>query len=610
MAALRNKTALFQEVSLPELYPASPKTIEFPVVGAKADTVINEIPFTAANDVISIPYGNETGKIRHAVVTYCNGLGLDLGCGGEKIVHTAIGVDANPECAANLTMDIGNLNIFASGVFDFVYSSHAIEDSYYKDPVLREWWRVLKPNGYLVVAWPDWKQYPDISGVGEYNSDHSGDKVEPRDIKRILGRWAHAEIVKEEIADRSNILVFKKLSVALKGEIVKRPRPKPEKACLLVRYGAFGDAVIITPVLRELKRMGYHISLNCSDYANIVFQNNPNIDSIILHQRDSVPLNDLTNYWEYLKRPYDRYINLSGSLEGSMLILENVGPQGCDLHPRAYEVGCEKCLTFKEVRDRQHQENYYDRTMALSGFPALTGQRGELYYSYGEIFKAKHLHSKHRRKNQFVIIWSLSGSSFHKSYPYWYTVAIEFCRRHPDVLIYTVGDAVAGVAEMRGHPQIMPRCEGNKPAWKIRDSMLMTHFADVVIGGETGVMHAAAADSFDSKGNEVGKPPHIITFLSHSSESNLTKYWRNSIALKPSAKDAPCYPCHQLHYSKESCPLKPFPLFLYNNFDNPPDVTPPPDDGSTAWPICMSYGIPPQRVYDALEKAYKERRNG
>ena len=46
-----------------------------------------------------------------------------------------------------------------------------------------------------------------------------------------------------------------------------------------------------------------------------------------------------------------------------------------------------------------------------------------------------------------------------------------------------------------------------------------------------------------------------ITLLSHSSHENLCKYWKNDYCLEPDKTLAPCYPCHCLHYSRESCPI-------------------------------------------------------
>src|SRR5262249_3813155 len=156
-------------------------------------------------------------------------------------------------------------------------------------------------------------------------------------------------------------------------------------------------------------------------------------------------------------------------------------------------------------------------TLELSGYdPHDESTRGELFFTHGEIFRAKDLVRKWRRKNQYVVIWSMAGSSFHKAYPYWGTVAIEFCRRHPDVLLYTVGDKISQLMEVVDHPQIRPR----SGKWTIRESMIMTQFANLVIGGETGVLHAAAC--YDT--------PKVV-MLSHSTAENLTATWTNTITL-------------------------------------------------------------------------------
>lgn len=365
---------------------------------------------------------------------------------------------------------------------------------------------------------------------------------------------------------------------------------------LVVRYGAFGDGIIITPALKQLKKDGYHVTLNSSDYCAPVFDNNPNIDEIIVHQRDSVPNqgSNLGDYWNYLSKPYDKFINLSGSLEGSLLLLEGTHPLGCDLHRQHYVFGCDQCELARECRDTNlGHTNYYDKTMALAGYPDIKGTRGELFFSHGELFKCRDLMRKNRRKGNYVVMWSLAGSSFHKAYPYWATAAVEFCRRHPDVVVYSVGDEMSALAEVDTHPRIFPR----SGKWKIRESMCMTQMVDLVVGGETGILHAAAC--YDT--------PKVV-LLSHSTQENLTKYWTNCIALEPDRKEAPCYPCHQLHYTKESCPVKHFPTILHMNWDGPPIIQPPPNDDSQTWPVCMTHAISIDRVLNAMEYHYERKR--
>jgi ADP-heptose:LPS heptosyltransferase len=154
-----------------------------------------------------------------------------------------------------------------------------------------------------------------------------------------------------------------------------------------------------------------------------------------------------------------------------------------------------------------------------------------LEHSQGRQLRKKH-------KGKFIILWVLAGSSFHKAYPY-----AEYVARHvldnSDSVIYTVGDVVASLLEWK-HPRTFNRSD----QWSIRKTMLMTKYADLVIGPETGVMNAAGC--FDT--------PKII-FLSHSSEENLTKYWENVHPIHPGLLK--CHPCHKLIYTNDQCVVEP-----------------------------------------------------
>jgi len=44
------------------------------------------------------------------------------------------------------------LHWFRDGVLDFVYSSHLLEDLVDTEAVLREWIRILRPGGRLILA--------------------------------------------------------------------------------------------------------------------------------------------------------------------------------------------------------------------------------------------------------------------------------------------------------------------------------------------------------------------------------------------------------------------------------------------------------------------------
>jgi len=62
---------------------------------------------------------------------------------------------------------------FRDGVLDFVYSSHLLEDYPDTEAVLREWLRVLKPLGNLIIFCPDEQVYGQALRRSRSNLQHS-----------------------------------------------------------------------------------------------------------------------------------------------------------------------------------------------------------------------------------------------------------------------------------------------------------------------------------------------------------------------------------------------------------------------------------------------------
>ncbi len=104
---------------------------------------------------------SETAKCRERLQGYCTGIGIDLGFGGDPITSQALCFDL-PSPYANVGMhrqhfagDARDLSVFMPDAFDFVFSSHLLEDFEDTEMVLREWVRVLKPGGNLIIYCPD-----------------------------------------------------------------------------------------------------------------------------------------------------------------------------------------------------------------------------------------------------------------------------------------------------------------------------------------------------------------------------------------------------------------------------------------------------------------------
>jgi SAM-dependent methyltransferase len=113
-------------------------------------------------------YRSETDVYRHVVLPWIpqEGNGLDIGHGGDPIVPWAATVDKGDvhmsncgEHPTNFSGDASHLPWFTDGALDWIYSSHCLEDFEDTESVLREWLRVLRVGGRLVLLLPDQRRY-------------------------------------------------------------------------------------------------------------------------------------------------------------------------------------------------------------------------------------------------------------------------------------------------------------------------------------------------------------------------------------------------------------------------------------------------------------------
>jgi SAM-dependent methyltransferase len=114
---------------------------------------------------------NEASKIRTRLQRegtfdrYISGTVLDIGCGADKIIPDAVGWDKE-------SGDAQKLEGVPNDHYDTVFSSHCLE--HMRDPLeaLLNWYRVLKPGGYLVVNLPDEDLYEQGIIPSIFNPDH------------------------------------------------------------------------------------------------------------------------------------------------------------------------------------------------------------------------------------------------------------------------------------------------------------------------------------------------------------------------------------------------------------------------------------------------------
>jgi predicted SAM-dependent methyltransferase len=150
-------------------------------------------------------YQSETSKCRARLEQYCTGSGVDLGFGGDPISSRAVRVDfAQPyantgDAPVQLAGDCHRLDWFRDGVLDYVYSSHLLEDFDDTEAVLREWLRVIRPGGYLVIFCPDEQAYrAHCRATGQqYNPHHKHGDFSLAKVKDILRGLGQTDVAHE-----------------------------------------------------------------------------------------------------------------------------------------------------------------------------------------------------------------------------------------------------------------------------------------------------------------------------------------------------------------------------------------------------------------------------
>ena len=479
--------------------------------------------------------GNEAGKVRWEIVEYTRGHGLDLGCGPHKAFPHFTGVDNLKDVGLfgiemvpdKVVESCERLTEFGDESQNFVFSSHLLEHIDDYAGALKEWWRVIRPGGHLVLYLPHKDLYPRCGTPGS-NPDHKHD-FEPLDIKRAMyeaqSGWSLlVNEVRNQGMEYSFLQVWKKRRDGLQRDEtchVQRKEDRKPKVCV-VRYGGFGDMLQAAGVLPALKEQGFRVTVMTTPRGQGVIEFDPNVDRFFIQDENQVPNHLLGEFWEYQSKKFDRFINLSESVEGTLLALP-----GRVNHSWPHA-----------IRNKYLNLNYHEFTAELAGVPF--SPEGRFYATAEErTTVAKLMRDKNNDISAFHVVFALSGSSQHKFYAGQDAVIAGMLLDIPNIHIYLTGDEACKILECgwENESRVSLLCGEQS----IRETLTLAQLADVVIGPETGVLNSVAFDGNVAK----------ICLLSHSSEENLTKHWVNSYPITPVGID--CYPCHRLHYGMKYC---------------------------------------------------------
>lgn len=513
---------------------------------------------------IDDPQGDEAAKVKYEVVQFTRGNVLDIGCGPKKAFPHFVGVDSckdtelfgiqiQPDVVVE---DACHLPMFEDGSQDAVFSSHLLEHIEDYRAALKEWWRVIRPGGHLILYLPHRDFYPNVGQYGA-NPDHKHDFV-PHDILSAMLGVAAGDGFDLKVCEPRNerqeysfLMVFEKCGPAMDGVDRYREswmdREQIGPTACVVRYGGFGDMLQASNVLPALKRAGFHVTVMTTPKGQEVLREDPHVDAWFIQDTDQVPNHELTQFWQAQARRFDRFINLSESVEGTLLPI----PGRANFYwPDA-------------VRRKRLGINYLEWTSELAGVEYASEAR--FYPTDAEMEKVAEAFGEGR----FNIVFALAGSSIHKFWPHQDSLIARCMLEMPQAHFYLVGDYACQILEAGWENE--PRVHCLSGQLSIRDTLTMAIMAHAVIGPETGVLNAVAFEQ------DVAK----VILLSHSSVENLTKHWVNTTTLTPPA-EVSCYPCHRLHYGRDYC----------HEF---------PETGAA---ICQQ-AIDPALAFDALRRAYE-----
>lgn len=458
----------------------------------------------------------EVGKIRWEVLPWTQGTGLDLGCGDIKLWPSSMGIDNGPGRAKNLSGDVSKLQLIASEGVDYVFSSHCLEDLDDTAATLAEWWRVLKVGGHLVLYLPHAEFYPRIGTPGA-NNNHKHDFL-PEDIVRhmqaVAPDWVLRDNQERNTGDEYSFLqVYTKRAPGL-GQGAALEVTDPDKRCIAMRYGGFGDMLVSSSTFPQLKAQGWHLTVYTGDKGDDVIRHDPNVDRVVSHDIMTMKAGELRELCNYLRTRCAKFVNFSETFEGLLLASPS--------RPSFWWP--------QSMRHRYMNGNYLEAAHAAAEVPFVPRQA--FYPTAAERTEAAEWRQTTCGTAKLVVV-AATGSGVNKIWPHLFEYVGRLAKGHPDVHVAVMGGLYG--AELLEHERIHSISE----RWSIRRALALALQADLVIGPETGILNAVAHEAM----------PKIV-LLSHSSPQNLTENWVNTTVL---AGDVPCYPCHRLHADWSGC---------------------------------------------------------
>ncbi len=300
------------------------------------------------------------------------------------------------------------------------------------------------------------------------------------------------------------------------------------KTAYLIRYGAYGDHLHVSCVMRALEEEGYHITLEHNLKGLQIHLNNPRVDIRILndpalaeHKSIAAPYG---RHLFNLAPHYDKVVSFQASLEDA-LIEDERGPR--------------YFWPLKWRREKNTLICYYDQSMEWAGLTHSKhkGGVGEVWFSAEEHETV--MANLRKKEDTFLIMYAWRGTMQQKAtYHGIGEVFTEWFKRYPDTTVFTTGDE--GCQSMELAPPFQDKrfvhLSGRVP---FRQSLSICKYMDMVITPETGLGIGAGVFGTSK-----------IMLLTAASILNIAGNDENDYSLQ---SDVHCSPCTRAIYNTNNC---------------------------------------------------------
>ncbi len=308
----------------------------------------------------------------------------------------------------------------------------------------------------------------------------------------------------------------------------------------IARLGGIGDNLMAASVARPMKRLGYQVDMLTAAGNHVVYWNNPFIDKLSVKEPGDLPEGDIGAWQRWFTsraKEYDLFAHLSHSCEARHAFFQHMT----------------QFWWSEDYRRELCAGSYIETVHDIAGVP----------YEFGPLFfptdEEKERAADTKAKiGPKTVGWILGGSRIDKIYPYSAMIIGRIIKELglPVIMFGAYGmqfqmaksimehvERQNGTFEGLGLALTPDGAEaGGDMNWPIRRILTQCQACDVVITPDTGPAWAVAFEDV----------PKVL-MVSHASVENISKHWKNTVVLHADENKVPCWPCHRLHDTPETC---------------------------------------------------------